>query len=150
MQDLLNNASLRDSCVVITGVSGQLGRAYAAAFLAAGATVVGIDKVEADLTELLSSDTKNNFLFVHADVTNKVSLRSGLSQIQKEVGTPTILINNAAIDSPPSAPSSENGPYEEYPDESWGIEYSRSTCQEFIIVAKYLGEQWLLREEAPL
>ncbi len=34
-------------------------------------------------------------------------------------GTPTVLINNAAIDSPPSAPPEENGPFEDYPEASW-------------------------------
>ena len=34
-------------------------------------------------------------------------------------GVPTVLINNAAIDSPPSSPPEENGPFEEYPESSW-------------------------------
>ena len=44
-------------------------------------------------------------------------------QVQAEVssawGPPTVLINNAAIDSPPSSDSRENGPFEDYPESSW-------------------------------
>jgi NAD(P)-dependent dehydrogenase (short-subunit alcohol dehydrogenase family) len=42
-----------------------------------------------------------------------------LSEVQATFGTPTVLINNAAIDSPPSAPPEENGFFEDYPEASW-------------------------------
>ena len=35
------------------------------------------------------------------------------------MGVPHVLINNAAIDSPPGAPIEETGPFEKYPEESW-------------------------------
>ena len=42
-----------------------------------------------------------------------------ICQITSKFGTPTVIVNNAAIDSPPSAPLEENGPFEDYPEESW-------------------------------
>jgi NAD(P)-dependent dehydrogenase (short-subunit alcohol dehydrogenase family) len=39
-------------------------------------------------------------------------------EIKKSIGVPNILVNNAALDSPPNAPASENGPFEDYPIES--------------------------------
>jgi hypothetical protein len=47
------------------------------------------------------------------------SLQQAKEFIAGHFGTPTVLINNAAIDSPPSAPPEENGPFEDYPEESW-------------------------------
>ena len=40
---------------------------------------------------------------------------AGLRQIEAAWGTPHVLINNAALDSPPGAPAAENGPFETYP-----------------------------------
>jgi NAD(P)-dependent dehydrogenase (short-subunit alcohol dehydrogenase family) len=58
-------------------------------------------------------------LFCASDVTKKTSLEQALDLITEKLGVPTVLINNAAIDSPPSAPPEENGPFEDYPEASW-------------------------------
>lgn len=105
--------------VVITGASGQLGAAYAAAFLARGASVVGLDVKKTADSDALSQSHGANYLFLLTDVTKKKSLEDALAQIIIEFGMPTVLVNNAAIDSPPSAPPEENGPFEEYPEGSW-------------------------------
>jgi NAD(P)-dependent dehydrogenase (short-subunit alcohol dehydrogenase family) len=105
--------------VVITGVSGQLGHAYAAEFLHRGAHVAGLDIDCSLLAEALINAYPDAFIFVTADVTDKLSLQHGLDIIVEKFSTPTVLINNAAIDSPPSAPPEETGPFECYPEESW-------------------------------
>lgn len=105
--------------VLITGVSGQLGGEYAKAFLQRGARVVGLDVRPSASSEALSRDFAAHYLFSEADVTDKSSLRRALVKVEQRFGTPTVLINNAAIDSPPSAPPEENGPFEEYPEASW-------------------------------
>jgi NAD(P)-dependent dehydrogenase (short-subunit alcohol dehydrogenase family) len=105
--------------VLITGVSGQLGAEYAKEFLARGAKVTGLDICPSARSKNLASEHPANYQFLSADVTNKVSLQTALDQIQASFGSPTVLINNAAIDSPPSSPSEENGPFEDYPEASW-------------------------------
>jgi NAD(P)-dependent dehydrogenase (short-subunit alcohol dehydrogenase family) len=103
----------------VTGVSGQLGGEYARAFLERGARVAGLDVHPSTTTDSLSATYPSHFLFCSADVTNKTSLQQTLSEILAKYGAPTVLINNAAIDSPPSAPPEENGPFEDYPEASW-------------------------------
>lgn len=105
--------------VLITGVSGQLGGEYAKAFLRRGAQVVGLDVRPSASSEALSRDYPSHFLFCTVDVTDRLSLQRALGEVEQQFGTPTVLINNAAIDSPPSAPSEENGPFEDYPETSW-------------------------------
>lgn len=117
MTDFLFDVS--QEIVLITGVSGQLGAEYANAFLARGAKVVGLDVGLTGRSEALAKAYPDTFLFAVADVTNKASLQAALLTIEREVGTPSVLINNAAIDSPPSAPPEENGPFEDYPEASW-------------------------------
>jgi NAD(P)-dependent dehydrogenase (short-subunit alcohol dehydrogenase family) len=105
--------------VLITGVSGQLGGEYAQAFLERGACVVGLDVRPSVGSDALTAQYMGNYLFCAADVTAKASLQKALGDIVNKIGTPTVLINNAAIDSPPSAPPEENGPFEDYPETSW-------------------------------
>ena len=105
--------------VLITGVSGQLGSEYAKAFLERGARVVGLDVQPSVGSDALVAQYPAHYLFCAVDVTVKKSLQHALDQIKNSFDTPTVLINNAAIDSPPTAPLEENGPFEEYPEASW-------------------------------
>jgi NAD(P)-dependent dehydrogenase (short-subunit alcohol dehydrogenase family) len=105
--------------VVITGASGQLGGEYARAFLRQGARVVGLDLRISPGSVELQTRYPDHYLFIESDVVSKTSLQNALSIAQSRFGVPTVLINNAAIDSPPSAPPEENGPFEDYPEKSW-------------------------------
>lgn len=105
--------------VVITGVSGQLGGEYAKAFLQRGASVAGLDVKPSQGSEALTATYPDTFLFCGSDITKAESLRVALHEVNSKFGIPTVLINNAAIDSPPSAPPEENGPFEDYPEVSW-------------------------------
>ena len=105
--------------MVITGSAGQLGRQYALALLRAGARVVGLDIEEGEYTSELLKEFTDSFIFYNADITSEASLKKALKFIRKRFGQPTVLINNAAIDSPPNSSSDENGPFELYPRQSW-------------------------------
>ena len=105
--------------VLITGVSGQLGTEYAKAFLSRGAKVAGLDVRPSASSDQLCSEFSERYFYCVADVTDKTTLERALVEVREHFGTPTVLVNNAAIDSPPSAPAEENGPFEEYPEASW-------------------------------
>lgn len=105
--------------VLVTGVSGQLGTEYAKTFLQRGARVVGLDIKPSAVSEQLASEYVDRYLFCSVDVTDKSTLEVSLEVIKGHFGAPSVLINNAALDSPPSAPPEENGPFEEYPESSW-------------------------------
>jgi NAD(P)-dependent dehydrogenase (short-subunit alcohol dehydrogenase family) len=105
--------------VCITGVSGRLGSEYAKAFLERGAKVIGLDTMQNNAIDIGSSKYLSNYLFCQTDVTKKQSLKKALEKVCEKFGVPSVLINNAAIDSPPSAPIEENGPFEDYPETSW-------------------------------
>jgi NAD(P)-dependent dehydrogenase (short-subunit alcohol dehydrogenase family) len=105
--------------VVLTGVSGQLGAQYGSALLEAGARVVGLDVHFDSEVEAMAAAFPDSFIYRNADITSEESLQAALSATRETFGEPTVLINNAAIDSPPSAPAEENGPFENYPRASW-------------------------------
>lgn len=117
MSDLL--FAVDGDVVVITGVSGQLGHQYAQAFLQRGARVAGLDLKQSSSSQQLASQYPDHFSFCECNVTRIDSLQSALAAVRHRFGEPTVLVNNAAIDSPPNAPLEETGPFEDYPDDSW-------------------------------
>jgi NAD(P)-dependent dehydrogenase (short-subunit alcohol dehydrogenase family) len=106
--------SVADRVVVITGGSGQLGRQFTSALTARGARVVVLD-----LQPPSDVATGDRVLFVRADVRQRESLEAALARIAETWEVPHALINNAALDSPPGSPASENGPFEDFPLGSW-------------------------------
>jgi NAD(P)-dependent dehydrogenase (short-subunit alcohol dehydrogenase family) len=107
--------------VIVTGGLGQLGASFTRALLAAGAKVAVLDAVDGGARrDALFGDAPDSALRLYrADVTSRASLEDVLARIQEDLGTPYGLINNAALDSPPGAPASENGPFEDYPEASF-------------------------------
>ena len=101
--------------VVVTGGLGQLGRQFAGALAARGARVAALDVAPVSGAPAVPAGVR----VVHADVCRRESLEGALATIRDELGVPDALVNGAAIDSPPDAPAAENGPFEEYPLESW-------------------------------
>jgi NAD(P)-dependent dehydrogenase (short-subunit alcohol dehydrogenase family) len=114
--------SVQGKIVIVTGGLGQLGRQFSLALSDRGARVaifeVHVDeqRVADRFGERCADDS---FLFLPVDVTQRSSIEAGLNQVNATWGVPYALINNAAIDSPPNAPTEENGPFESYPESSW-------------------------------
>jgi NAD(P)-dependent dehydrogenase (short-subunit alcohol dehydrogenase family) len=113
---------LANRVVVVTGGLGRLGSSFARALVDAGARVAVIDSIEDSgrAADLFGSDMGADKLRVHAaDVTSKAALQRVLAEIESAWGAPFGLVNNAALDVPPDAPASENGPFEDYPEASF-------------------------------
>ncbi|MBN2570213.1 MAG: SDR family oxidoreductase [Deltaproteobacteria bacterium] len=117
-----NLFNARDKVVIVTGGLGQLGRQFTFALADRGAKVAIFD-IQADeqtITERLGKrQADKNLLILRADITDRDSLENGLARVIDRWGVPDALINNAALDSPPNAPAEENGPFENYPENSW-------------------------------
>jgi NAD(P)-dependent dehydrogenase (short-subunit alcohol dehydrogenase family) len=105
---------------VVTGGLGQLGRQFVATLAGRGALVAIVDRrQDEELVARRFGDLPGRVISVAADLTRRAEIEAALAVIERELGTPHILINNAALDAPPDAPASENGPFEQYPEESW-------------------------------
>ncbi|KXK61852.1 dehydrogenase [Micromonospora rosaria] len=97
---------LTGEVAVVTGVLGRLGPVWARALLDAGARVVGLDLAETAsrrLEEALAGGDRERFTLVGADITDRGALDGALRRCVSVAGAPTILVNNAGIDQPPSA-----------------------------------------------
>jgi NAD(P)-dependent dehydrogenase (short-subunit alcohol dehydrogenase family) len=110
---------LSGEIAVVTGALGRLGGTWITALLQAGANVVGIDvrgRSGPDPGEAVCAAKPGRYLDVRADVTSRQGLRRALATCTEEFGQPSVLVNNAGLDQPPST---EVGSwlFEDVPDE---------------------------------
>jgi NAD(P)-dependent dehydrogenase (short-subunit alcohol dehydrogenase family) len=104
--------SLIDRVAVVTGGMGQLGAEIARGLVEQGARVAIFD-IEADGT---GDDSLRS---LPVDVTNRAAIEGATDEITDAWGVPHVLVNAAALDSPPDAPIEEVGPFEDYPSDSF-------------------------------
>ncbi|MDX6436358.1 MAG: hypothetical protein QOK34_1192 [Gaiellaceae bacterium] len=93
---------------VVTGGAGQVGGQ-----IARGLAERGADVAIFDIAEAPEADGVRSFV---VDVTDRAAVEEvtgGLS------GVPHVLVNAAALDSPPDAPAEEVGPFEDFPLDSF-------------------------------
>lgn len=114
-----NNFELNGKVIVISGVSGQLGYEYAKYLISNHAIVIGLDLRTDDKTEGLIKNNKGLFIYYNVDITNKKLLLEVNKKIIKKFEKIDVLINNAAIDSPPDSTAEENGPFENFSEFTW-------------------------------
>lgn len=113
---------LSDRVVVITGGLGTLGAEFGSAILEHGGKVALLDVVdpsEAQLRKWGPLLESQRMMIVKGDVTDKDSVQEAFARVSERFGVPYGLVNNAAIDTPPDADVSMNGPFETYPESGW-------------------------------
>ena len=114
--------NLQNKIAVVTGGMGYLGTIYSTALVECGAKVAVFDTLltpkRSDKRFQMGLET-NQIMPFQVDITDKQDINNALNELIKKWGIPHILINNAALDSPPDAPPEENGPFETYPENSF-------------------------------
>jgi len=100
--------SLDGKVAVVTGGAGQVGGEIARGLAARGAKVAIFD-----IAKAAEGDGVSSFV---VDVTDRGALERATAELSD---VPHVLVNAAALDSPPDAPAEEVGPFEDYPSESF-------------------------------
>ena len=118
MQDSL--FSVKDKIIIVTGGFGQLGAQYVKELHSRGALVAVLgstcseDKINKVFNDIRDS---KNVRFYGVNITKVDEITKALDDIENVWGTPDGLINNAGIDTQPSAPPEVSGPFENFPEE---------------------------------
>jgi NAD(P)-dependent dehydrogenase (short-subunit alcohol dehydrogenase family) len=101
--------SLHNEVAVVTGALGKLGPVWIDALLQAGARVMGIDRpgqpAAAAVTALQEQYGAERLQLAAADVRERQALEEALAGCVRAFGVPSVLVNNAGIDQPPSRQS---------------------------------------------
>jgi NAD(P)-dependent dehydrogenase (short-subunit alcohol dehydrogenase family) len=91
---------------LVTGALGNLGPVWIAALLDAGARVIGLDLAEAKVSDafalLADRHGEDRLQLVRGDVTDRGSLEEIKVWARSLGWAPSVLLNNAGIDAPPS------------------------------------------------
>ncbi|MEQ6898173.1 SDR family oxidoreductase [Microbacterium sp. KR10-403] len=111
--------SVTDRIAVVTGAFGQIGTEFAKALHERGARVAVTSRrdMEDAASRLGIEDDDGRLLAVRMDITDQQSVERALRQVVNTWGVPTVLVNNAGIDTQPSAPPEVSGPFERFPPE---------------------------------
>jgi NAD(P)-dependent dehydrogenase (short-subunit alcohol dehydrogenase family) len=92
---------------VVTGALGKLGPIWVETLLAAGASVLAMDRPgispSTDYERLEARFGTQRLALARADVCRRDELEIALARCRELFGLPTILVNNAGIDAPPAA-----------------------------------------------
>ena len=111
---------VRDKIVIITGGLGQIGAEFVKEFHRRGARVaifsrnVEPERAAAALGEIATS---HRLRLQAVDITARNSINDALDAVEQAWGAPDVLINNAGIDTQPSAPAEVSGPFEDFPED---------------------------------
>ncbi|GGM59872.1 SDR family oxidoreductase [Microbacterium saperdae] len=111
--------SVRDKVVVVTGGFGQIGAEFVRSLHERGARVAVTSRSEVTdpAARLGLDDPDGRLLAVAMDITDQASVDAGFDRVLATWGVPTVVVNNAGLDTQPSAPPEVSGPFEEFPVE---------------------------------
>lgn len=112
--------SVADKVVAVSGGLGQIGAEFVRAFHERGARVVVLARnVESERARSVLGDVADSerIALVPVDVTKKETIEAALASIEERWDVPDALINNAGLDTQPSAPPEVSGPFEDFPAE---------------------------------
>jgi NAD(P)-dependent dehydrogenase (short-subunit alcohol dehydrogenase family) len=110
--------SVKGKIIVITGGLGQIGAEFVREFHTRGSFVaifarhVDENTIRKTLPDIADSDKLRAY---KVDITIKNEINDALDEIEKCWGVPDVLVNNAGLDTQPSAPPEVSGPFENFP-----------------------------------
>jgi NAD(P)-dependent dehydrogenase (short-subunit alcohol dehydrogenase family) len=110
--------SVEDKVVVVTGGLGQIGAEIVKSLHGRGARVAVFGRsatTQAAVDVLGLEDLDDRLATFQVDITDRASIEAGLDAVDALWGTPDALVNNAGLDTQPSAPPDVSGPFEDFP-----------------------------------
>ena len=108
---------LTGQVAIVTGGLGRLGRQYVRTLAQAGASVAALDT--ADDPNAFRDLIAARAMTVRVDLTVRDRVNEAVAQVARELGAPSILVNNAGLGSSPASGGAEFGRFEDYPEAAW-------------------------------
>ena len=114
--------SVKDKICVVTGGLGQIGKNFVRELYLRGAKVAVFSRhVNEEKIQAIFPKTEYNYdtlKFYAVDINQKQTIEAALDEMEAVWhAAPDVLVNNAGIDTQPSAPPEVSGPFEKFPEE---------------------------------
>jgi NAD(P)-dependent dehydrogenase (short-subunit alcohol dehydrogenase family) len=111
MKAKTNRFDVSGKIAIVTGGLGLLGNQFVKTLIENKARVVIFDLKEQTLPSLAKC--------LQIDITDKKQVMEAMDFVEIQIGVPSILINNAGLDSMPDSSTNENCAFEDYKEETW-------------------------------
>ena len=113
--------SVENKICIVTGGLGQIGKNFVEELVTRGAKVAvfsrTVNQKRIDETFPPEKFDHSKLAFYAVDINKKETIEVALDAIEAAWGVPDVLVNNAGIDTQPSAPPEVSGPFEKFPEE---------------------------------
>lgn len=109
--------ALQDKVALVTGAAGDIGKAIARRFAAAGAQVAVVDR---------KAGVPEGFLAIDCDLTDPAQIRAAVAKTVARYGKLHIVVNNAAADT-------SHKPLVELPLEEWNAHFAVNVTAAFLM-----------------
>lgn len=117
IESILN---LQGEIAIVTGGLGKLGSEYALSLAMAGAHVHILDIKDSVPEKIKMAVSDGLTISVYkVNILDRKEIDACFENIRKKDGQPTVLVNNAGIDSPPDSSLGNNGIFEDYDEQAW-------------------------------
>ncbi len=135
---------LTGKVMVVTGASKGLGRAFAKALAASGASVLGMARNREELEALRDeiTDAGGRFDFAVADIVDEDAVQAAVAFCLERFGPPDVLVNNAGL-------GRVNKPFEDIETAEWRRTVDNNITGTFIC-CKYFGREMIKRQKGKI
>jgi NAD(P)-dependent dehydrogenase (short-subunit alcohol dehydrogenase family) len=123
---------LKDKTAIITGGARGLGLACVELFAQEGAAVAifDIDAARGEALAAKVTESGARAMFVACDVTVSADIKAAVQQVERGLGSPNVLLNNAGI--------AIVGGIEEISEEQWDLQYAVNVKSMFLVSREVL------------
>jgi NAD(P)-dependent dehydrogenase (short-subunit alcohol dehydrogenase family) len=110
---------LTGQVAIVTGGLGRLGRQYVRTLAQAGAGVAALDTADdaSVFGDLTAAGAR--VMTINVDLTVRERVSEAVATVARQLGAPSVLVNNAGLGSSPASGGAEFGPFEDYPEAAW-------------------------------
>lgn len=110
---------LTGQVAIVTGGLGRLGRQYVRTLAQAGAGVAALDTADDASVFVDLTAAGARVITVNVDLIVRERVSEAVATVARQLGAPSVLVNNAGLGSSPASGGAEFGPFEEYPEAAW-------------------------------
>jgi len=130
--------------IVLTGASKGLGRAFAEALAASGATVLGISRNQEDLASLKREIESKGGIFEYklASIIDENAIKEAADFCTEKFGKVDVLVNNAGT-------GRVNKPFEDITVDEWNASMENNLTGTFIC-CKYFGQKMIMQKRGKI